>query len=453
MQMVNPRITDKKELTTVSEKLESLISQREWSNFFFKNKNLRRLYADRDITPEESNNSTLVLESNGAGATNILERIYNSDQYDTHLVTKHLLEALNKIIKPDAYFDEISVQQHSKDDNKWEIYLREKDCGLIPLSKCGSGLKTILLVLINVLIMPKVEECSISEYFFAFEELENNLHPSLLKRLFLYLQSEVNEKNCHFFITTHSNVVVDLFSSDENTQLVHVYKDSTGYHSRTIESYSDKKGLLNDLGNKASDLLQANGIIWLEGPSDRIYLNKWIEILSSGELKEHIHYECAFFGGSVLCHFSGNEPKADNQGIEILNINSNAILVADSDKKKWDSELKDRVERIKKELRDNNSLVWVTKCREIENYIPEACLEKLFHKTKLPQIEKFERVLRNEQQDSYFDKNNLPTRDKVSLAKDIVSTSSMNKENLENRFDLPNKIKEICDEIRKWNAY
>jgi hypothetical protein len=97
--------------------------------------------------------------------------------------------------------------------------------------------------------------------------------------------------------------------------------------------------------------------------------------------------------------------------------------------------------------------VWVTKCREIENYIPEACLEKLFHKTKLPQIEKFERVLRNEQQDSYFDKNNLPTRDKVSLAKDIVSTSSMNKENLENRFDLPNKIKEICDEIRKWNAY
>jgi hypothetical protein len=407
----------------------------------------------RQNTPEEYDDRPHILEPNGAGATYVLERIYNSDQYDTHLVTKQLLEALNKIIKPDAYFDGISVQQHFKDDNKWETYLREKDCGLIPLSKCGSGLKTILLVLINVLIMPEVEKRNISEYFFAFEELENNLHPSLLKRLFVHLQKEVTQKNCHFFITTHSNVVVDLFSSDENTQLIHVYKDSTGYHSKTIESYSDKKGLLNDLGNKASDLLQANGIIWLEGPSDWIYLNKWIEIFSSGELKEHIHYECAFFGGSVLCHFSGNEPKADNQRIEILNINSNAILVADSDKKKWDSELKDRVERIKKELRDNNSLVWVTKCREIENYIPEACLEKLFHKTKLPQIEKFERVLRNEQQDSYFDKNNLPTRDKVSLAKDIVSTSSMNKENLENRFDLPNKIKEICDEIRKWNAY
>lgn len=294
----------------------------------------------RQNTPEEYDDRPHILEPNGAGATYVLERIYNSDQYDTHLVTKQLLEALNKIIKPDAYFDGISVQQHFKDDNKWETYLREKDCGLIPLSKCGSGLKTILLVLINVLIMPEVEKRNISEYFFAFEELENNLHPSLLKRLFVHLQKEVTQKNCHFFITTHSNVVVDLFSSDENTQLIHVYKDSTGYHSKTIESYSDKKGLLNDLGNKASDLLQANGIIWLEGPSDWIYLNKWIEIFSSGELKEHIHYECAFFGGSVLCHFSGNEPKADNQRIEILNINSNAILVADSDKKKWEKSVK-----------------------------------------------------------------------------------------------------------------
>jgi len=444
---------DSEDIQTVKQKIGFLLNNNSKDNSFFENKLLRRLYADRDITPEETNDQLHVLESNGAGATNVLERIYNSEKYNTHLVTKQLLGDLNKIINPDSCFEEIIIQQHSDpNDKKWEVYLREKDCGLIALSKCGSGLKTILLVLINVLIMPEVENHNISEYFFAFEELENNLHPSLLKRLFLYLQASVNEKNCHFFLTTHSNVVVDLFSSDENTQLVHVFKDSTGYHSRTIESYSDKKSLFNDLGNKASDLLQANGIIWLEGPSDRIYLNKWIEIFSSGELKEHIHYECAFFGGSVLCHFSGNEPKSQSQQIEILNINSNAILVADSDKKEWDSLIKERVERIKNELNDN-AVVWITDCREIENYIPEACLEELFNKNSLPQIKRWERVLKNEKKDSYFDKKDLPAKDKVPLANEIVHTTSMNKQNLEKRFDLAKKMKQICDEIRKWNAY
>jgi hypothetical protein len=61
--------------------------------------------------------------------------------------------------------------------------------------------------------------------------------------------------------------------------------------------------------------------------------------------------------------------------------------------------------------------------------------------------------LKNEKKDSYFDKKDLPAKDKVPLANEIVHTTSMNKQNLEKRFDLAKKMKQICDEIRKWNDY
>ncbi len=41
-----------------------------------------------------------------------------------------------------------------------------------------------------------------------------------------------------------------------------------------VEHFLDKNSILSDIGFKASDILQANGVIWVEGPSDRIYINR-----------------------------------------------------------------------------------------------------------------------------------------------------------------------------------
>lgn len=45
-----------------------------------------------------------------------------------------------------------------------------------------------------------------------------------------------------------------------------------------IDNYFSKSELLNDLDIRASDLLQSNGIVWVEGPSDRVYVKRWIEL-------------------------------------------------------------------------------------------------------------------------------------------------------------------------------
>ena len=70
-----------------------------------------------------------------------------------------------------------------------EIFLREGPHNLIPLSQTGSGIKTVLLILLNLVVYPKlVFKKPLSQFIFAFEELENNLHPAVQRRLFLYLR-------------------------------------------------------------------------------------------------------------------------------------------------------------------------------------------------------------------------------------------------------------------------
>ncbi|MFC2146282.1 ATP-dependent endonuclease [Acidobacteriota bacterium] len=240
----------------------------------------RRLVADRDIAPEIPD-INMTLSENGVGATNIIRRFItsSSEKYQREIIQRDLLEALNKILGKDTEFTEIGVQEHdeTEDDQqkeKWEIFFGEKQKGLISLSRSGSGLKTIILVLLNLLVIPKIENSQPTSYVFSFEELENNLHPSALRRLLAFIEEFSLEHQCPIFLTTHSNVTLDFFSTSKHAQIVHVVHNGEYAVSHTISAHFDKLNIISDLGAKPSDLFQANGIVWVEGPSDRIYFNK-----------------------------------------------------------------------------------------------------------------------------------------------------------------------------------
>src|SRR5262249_14330420 len=160
-------------------------------------------------------------------------------------------------------------------------------------------------------------------------ELENNLHPALQRRLLTYLRQVAETEGCRFFLTTHSSVAIDLFARDSLAQIIHVTHDTRKAAAKRVTTYIDNRGVLDDLGVRASDILQANGIVWVEGPSDRLYFNRWVEVVSHGELTEGVHYQCVFYGGKVLAHLSGAEPDINpTEALKILRVNRNAILIA-----------------------------------------------------------------------------------------------------------------------------
>lgn len=281
-------------------------------------KEFRRIFAERNIVPEPDDSLNLVVTGDGKGVTNLIQNFINKAKLPSDLVEIKLLNELNTVFKTDAHFTSI-VCQHL-DSNSWEIYLEEEHKGRIPLSQSGSGLKTIILVLVYIHLIPVVAKKALSNFIFAFEELENNLHPALLRRLLSYLHQQAKTHGCVFFLTTHSNIEIDLFNKSGDAQILHVTHDGQQANVRTVKTYIENRGILDDLDVRASDLLQSNGVIWVEGPSDRIYLNRWIDLWSEGKLSEGNHYQCVFYGGRLLSHLSSEDPALVNDAVSILRI-------------------------------------------------------------------------------------------------------------------------------------
>lgn len=404
-----------------------------------------RLDADRNLLPEDDED-TIAVKTNGEGATNLIKTYLHNSEYKFDIVEKEILLALNEIVAPDEHFQRIMCQQITyQDSRKWEIMLINEN-GNIPLSNSGSGLRTILLVLIKLFL----EAESSRKNIFVFEELENNLHPTIQRNLFNYLYNWSIEKNDIFFITTHSNIPINMFGNMPSISITHLKKDRSNNELKTESafSFSSNCDILNDIGVKASDILQSNGIIWVEGPSDRVYINKWIELASDGILKENTHYQILFYGGRLLAHLSGKTRYEDES--ELINLflaNRNSILVMDSDKKNQNSKINQTKKRIQKEFKDSGSFVWVTKGREIENYLSQRVINIEYGINK--QIERYQNIgefLNDTQKSSKFGDNYIHNKYKKSVA----LVSHMKYEDL-NILDLEDKINQIVKKIKDWN--
>lgn len=412
----------------------------------FGDKIFKHLKAERDIRPEEDHGGSV--NENGSGATNIIQQFINKASLPSPLVEETLLEELNKIMQPDASFTDIVVQQ--LENSYWEIYLEEEEKGRIALSESGSGLQTILLVLIFLHLVPAKESKNLDRYCFAFEELENNVHPALQRRLFFYLRDVALRHNTHFFITTHSNVVIDLFSSDPEAQIIHTTHDGKKATASRVEAYVQRKGILDDLDVRASDLLQSNGVVWVEGPSDRLYFNRWIEIWSDGELREGAHYQCVFYGGRLLAHLTANVPEEQrNELIKILLVNRNVMIMIDSDKKNRASRLNNTKKRIRQEIEKIGAICWITKGREVENYIPKAAIAELYNMNSVRQVDKYQSF------NDYLDhikkgEGKKFLSNKVLFAERVCS--HLTKENIKPVLDLEDRLNKVCKRIKVWNG-
>ena len=419
-----------------------------------------KLVADRDIKTEPSDNQ-LTLDTKGNGATNIIRRFItsSSDQLPREAIQQELLEALNEIFGSDGQFTEIQIQEHDEEGSgekkgHWEVYLGESPKGLISLTNSGSGLKTVFLVLLNLLVVPRIKGKEKSDFIFGFEELENNLHPALLRRLLQYLEKYALDEQVTIFLTTHSSTALDLFGVSENAQIIHVTHDGETARTTAVSAHFDRLGVVSELGAKPSDLLQANGIVWVEGPSDRVYLNRWIQFCSNGALREGRDYQCAFYGGALLAGMELQPPEGETGLVNLLRVNPNIVVVCDGDRDAEDSLIKSRVERIRAEVEDiPGGHIWITKAREIENYIPGSVLAHASDKSSLPDPGQYE---------SFFPRKASPGQsyleasmdqkhyDKMELA--IQSAPHMTKENMSDRFDWKEQMANVVRRINCWNA-
>ncbi|MCD4720522.1 MAG: ATP-binding protein [Desulfobacula sp.] len=242
------------------------------------------------------------------------------------------------------------------------------DSKTLPLTSLGTGIHEVIILATAATLMDNSILC--------VEEPELHLHPLLQKRLLDYL---ANNTTNQYFFTTHSAHLINT----NGAEVFHVKHNRSTTRVEAITTTKDKSLLCQDLGYQASDLLQANSIIWVEGPSDRIYINKWIKALD-GNIVEGVHYSIMFYGGRLFSHLTADDPEL-NDGIQdfisLRRLNRNTCIVFDSDKSSSKKHLNLTKKRLRKEFNRGPGFTWVTKGREIENYINadhiETCVKKV----------------------------------------------------------------------------
>ena len=135
--------------------------------------------------------------------------------------------------------------------------------------------------------------------------------------------------------------------------------------------------------------------------------------------------------------------------INILKVNHNCIFLMDSDKRRKNESLNETKSRIRNELNNINGYVWVTKGREIENYIPEEILATYLGKDKLPTFGQYETL--NEYLDNVKKKEGTKyLSNKVLFAEKV--RAYMNESNYYLKYDLKDQLKWVVNFIKKWNG-
>ncbi len=192
------------------------------------------------------------------------------------------------------------------------------------------------------------------------EEPENCLHPTAVRRL---LRSLIDRVGLQLIVSTHSASVID---SNPNS-VVQVSRGLDGSTIHTVQNTAHRFEAVRSLGHSPSELLLTPCAVWVEGPSDRIYLKSW---LTTHDLTEGVDYQIMFYAGSLGSHVSVEMEPTKEQAAAIRTLSRRCVIVADSDKSFPRQHLKPHVRRWRDEIeKDPHAFLWVTAGREIENLL------------------------------------------------------------------------------------
>lgn len=252
-----------------------------------------------------------------------------------------------------------------------------------PVYELGDGIQQVIVLTFPLFEFRDQRLC------LFIEEPELFLHPGLQM---LLVDTFINPpSNRHqVFVATHSQHFVDMSIDRSLCSVYRVTKEISDSTPGRVSNATHhvhhvpqrEMEVLRLLGVRNSSVFLANCTIWVEGVTDRLYLRhfiklymKWVaESGDAGEagggtsgrvsLVEGLHYSFVEYGGGNITHYSFLD---EENGIDVLTLCGELLLIADSDGKATSSNMPKKAERFQKlEKALGNRFVRLP-CREIEN--------------------------------------------------------------------------------------
>lgn len=336
--------------------------------------------------------------------------------------------------------------------NKTKQYLGIKigNNGDRALYDLGEGIKQLIV------LFYKIYEQKDNEAIFLIEEPELNLHPGFQRKFMEIITKEFPKHQ--FFITTHSNHIIDLYNQQNDMSLYkfrNIDKENSKFY---IERVLPKDvSILDEIGAKNSSVFMSNCTIWVEGISDKIYLSKYLDLYFKeneiNQYKEDIHYSFVEYGGNNIKHWSF----IDDNSIDTINasaITHNIFIICDND----DNSKQERKQKLKEVFGDR---LYILNSREIENLLSKKVLEDTLKKDNKLEDLKYKRYEKTGYTEENYAKPNIKMALFIDMTFDLKkkyageSNALKNKaefakkaiENMESFEDLSQEAKELTEKI------
>jgi hypothetical protein len=368
-------------------------------------------------------------ESEGFSGEGLIERLARLQNPDVHAQDqREKFLRINKFLK--TVLDNSSAELEIPYNR--DTIVVHMDSKSLPLESLGTGIHEVVILAAAATLLEHTIVC--------MEEPELHLNPILQKKLIRYLCHSTQNQ---YFITTHSAALMDT----PDIEVYHVQLRDGQSRVTRVTSDRDRSAVCENLGYHPSDLLLANCIVWVEGPSDRLYLRKWISERAPN-LIEGIHYAVMFYGGRLASHLSGNDLDEEIEDfISLRRLNRRGVIVIDSDRSNSHTSLNQTKQRLVEEFDNGPGYAWVTDGREIENYIkPE--IVKAAISASFPSASSDSGFGRYDKPLSVSTQSSKVTQaPKVAVAEHVIANSALG----DTRFELIERLDRLVQFIYESN--
>lgn len=340
------------------------------------------------------------------------------------------------------------------------------------LENFGTGIHDLILLCCMLMLNTKSLVC--------IEEPEIHLHPELQRKFIKFLF----ETDHQYLITTHSNVFLDSITDD--ISVYHFKHDNTKTSVSKCLTDHHARGIIKDLGFKPSELLHANGVIWVEGPSDAVYLKMFLELIDKRDKLKlsllNYSIQCLStaiwkYAGFLDFDWEKVDSNIEGQIISLAKINHNHLIILDKDENyenkrpsEWET-FKDPNGIYKAKLLNEAMVFSNYNENELESNDGDCIGSKLFFWINEGTIESylkyfientgkenFAKYFHLNKTLSYYEKKRTGKNSsisKVELSINIEKYSLDNNLSLtnfaENQSHLENKLIRLCNTIKSWN--